>query len=98
VVAALRERVTAHAQAGLSEVEARARCRLANGRTLECHVEQVIGSSARPMSDQDLERKVESLCEGILTPEEARALIAACWALPAAADAAVIARAAAPRR
>ena len=98
VVAALRERVNARAQPALSEVEARATCRLTDGRTLECHVEQVIGSSARPMSDRDLERKVESLCDGILTPEETRALIAACWGLPALADAAIVARAAALRR
>jgi hypothetical protein len=56
----------------------------------------VIGSSARPMSDRDLELKVEGLCEGVLPLERTRALIAACWALPALPDVAALARAAVP--
>ena len=96
VVAGLRERVAALANPALSEIAARAKCLLRDGRTLECEVDQVIGSSARPMSERDLELKVEGLCEGILTPEETRTLIGACWALPTLPDAAALARAAVP--
>jgi 2-methylcitrate dehydratase PrpD len=96
VIAALRQRVAARADARLTEVEAHATCRLRDGRVVTHHVEKVIGSSERPMSDRDLEVKVVGLCEGILPPHRTRALIETCWDLPALADAAAIPRAAVP--
>jgi 2-methylcitrate dehydratase PrpD len=98
VVAGLRERVEARPNPAFTEIEARATCRLRDGSTAVCHVDKVIGSSARPMSDRDLETKVAGLCESILPPEGTRALIATCWAIRALPDAAAVARAAVPGR
>ena len=95
-IAALRARIVARADARLAEVEARATCRLRDGRVLVRHVEKVIGSSERPLSDRDLVEKVAGLCEGVLPSRRARALIDTCWALPGLADAAALARAAVP--
>jgi 2-methylcitrate dehydratase PrpD len=95
-IAALRARIVARAEARLAEVEARVTCRLVDGRVVSRHVEKVIGSSERPMSDRDLEEKVAGLCEGILPSRGARTLIDTCWALPGLADAGAIARAAVP--
>jgi 2-methylcitrate dehydratase PrpD len=96
VICALRERIVARADPHLAEVAARATCRLKDGRTLRQDVDQVIGSSGRPMSDGDLEEKVAGLCEGILPSHRTRALIDACRALPTLPDAAAIARAGSP--
>ena len=95
-VAILRERVVAQPNSQFAEVEARATCRLKDGRSLTQYIDKVIGSSERPMSDRDLEEKVAGLCEGILSPQRARTLIAACRALPTLAAAGSVARAAVP--
>jgi 2-methylcitrate dehydratase PrpD len=96
VVAKLRERIVARANAAFSEVEARAVCRLQDGRELVQHVEKVVGSRERPMSDRDLEEKVEGLCSGVLSSAQTGALIATCWGLPSLLDASAIVRAAVP--
>jgi hypothetical protein len=80
----------------LSDVEARATCRLKDGRLLIQHIDKVSGSRERPMSDPDLEEKVAALCGGILSSHKTRELIETCRALPALADAAALARAATP--
>jgi 2-methylcitrate dehydratase PrpD len=96
VVAGLRERVVAQPRPQFAEVEARATCRLKDGRSLIQHIDNVIGSSERPMSDRDLEAKVAGLCEGIFSGQQTRALIATYRSLPTLPDASAIARAAVP--
>jgi len=96
VVARLRQRTQARTNPDYADVEARATCRLKDGRAVVQHVEKVIGSRERPMSDRDLDAKVAGLCAGILSPQKAIALIETCRALPALPDAAAIARAAVP--
>jgi 2-methylcitrate dehydratase PrpD len=95
-VADLRQRIAARPNARFAEVEARATCRLKDGRSLVQHIEKVIGSTERPMSERDLDEKVAGLCEGILPPQRARVLIETCRSLPELHDVAAIARAAVP--
>ena len=95
-VAALRARIVARPNPALSDVEARAICRLKDGRSIVRHIDKVIGSRERPMSDHDLDGKVANLCQGILTAHKTRALIETCRVLPALSDAAALARAATP--
>jgi hypothetical protein len=67
---------------------------MSDGRTFVRHIDQVIGSRERPMSDRDLDAKVAGLCEGVLPAAKAQVLIETCRALSRLTDAAVLARAA----
>ena len=95
-VRALRERITASADRGLDEIEAKVVVILRNGTALTKHVERAVGSAENPMSDADLERKVRGLADRILPPPRTNALIAACWAIAKLDDAAEVARAGIP--
>jgi 2-methylcitrate dehydratase PrpD len=95
-VVALRERVTAHADASVGRTEARVTIVLRDGRTYSRHVPHALGTLERPMSDSDLEAKFRSLVEGILPRARAEQIIGLCWRLTALEDAGVIARAAVP--
>ncbi len=95
-VRALRERVTATADAQLKEVAAKVAIALKDGSVLVKHVECVTGSAENPMGDGELEAKVRGLAHGILPAQQIDALIARCWTIAELADAGGLARAAAP--
>jgi 2-methylcitrate dehydratase PrpD len=87
-VVALRDRVHAVVREGVHEAQADVRITLVTGEVLHLFVEHAVGSLDRPMSDADLERKFRALAAGVLPDERIDRLIAACWALSAAPDAA----------
>ena len=95
-VTALRDRVSANADAAMHEDQVHIAIRLKDGRTLEKFVEHAVGSLDRPMSDADLEAKFRGLAEGILSGSETDKLIRLCWEVGKLKDAAEVARASVP--
>jgi len=95
-VAAVRERVTAEADAGLREDEAWIAVTLTDGRRIDIHIEHALGSVDNPMSDRDLERKFIGLAGDTLPAGRAEQLLAQCWAINKLDDAAQLARLAVP--
>lgn len=94
-VIALRERVTATADASIRKTEAHVAIQLKDGRRLFRHVEHALGTLQRPMGDADLDAKFRGLVDGVLPRSQADALIAKCWSVAALDDAAELARLAA---
>ena len=92
---ALRDRVVAAVDPSVSSAAVRITITLEDGRQLEKHVENAIGSVARPMTDRDLEQKFAGLADGIMPDEQARSLAALCWRLESLPDMAALARLAA---
>jgi 2-methylcitrate dehydratase PrpD len=97
-VIALRDRVSAEADASIRDDEAYVKIRLKNGDVLEKHIEHAIGSLHRPMTDKDLEAKFNGLTADILTDDESRHLFGLCWNLESSNDLASLARATVPGR
>ncbi|MBY0268888.1 MAG: MmgE/PrpD family protein [Burkholderiales bacterium] len=96
LVAAVRERVVAEADAGLRDDEAHVAVTLVDGRRIDIHVEHALGSVDNPMSDRDLEHKFIDLAADTLPAGRAEQLIEQCWKIGNLADAAQLARLAAP--
>lgn len=96
-VTAVRERVSAEADAALREDEAHVVVTLDGGQVFSCHIEHALGSTDNPMRDTDLERKFIELAADTLPPAQTRKLIDACWAISGLVDVAEIARLAVPR-
>jgi 2-methylcitrate dehydratase PrpD len=90
VVAALRNRVSAAEDPGLTQDEAHVRLELDDGRVLQYHVAHALGSVDRPMSDADLGIKFKGLAEPILGPGQADRLLQLCRDLPQLPDVAQI--------
>lgn len=80
----------------IREDEARVAVELADGRTVDCHVDHAVGSEARPMSDADLERKFRGLAEPVLASSQIDRLIEGCWKLEQLDDVGALVRLAAP--
>ena len=95
-VMALRDRVTATADASVREEEVHARVVLASGRAVEKRVEHVVGSLENPLTDRDLETKFRGQAEGVLSEAEIRNLLSLCWSVASIPDAAAIAKASVP--
>ena len=95
-VVALRDRVSATADATVHEDQVRIAIRMKDGRILEKSVEHAIGSLDRPMSDSDLEAKFRGLVEGILSADETGRLLKLCWDVGSLKDAGEVARASVP--
>ncbi|MGQ0523331.1 MAG: MmgE/PrpD family protein [Betaproteobacteria bacterium] len=95
-VIALRDRVSASADASVHEDQVHITIKLKDGRVLEKFVEHAIGSLDRPMSDSDLEVKFRGLADGILSGSETDRLLKLCWEAGKLPDAAEVARAAVP--
>ncbi len=95
-VTAVRERVTAEADAGLREDEAQLALTLSDGRRIDIHIKHALGSVANPMSDRDLERKFIGLAGDTLPAGRTEHLLAQCWAINKLDDAAQLARLAVP--
>jgi len=96
-VTALRDRVTATADASVGKLEAHVKITLRNGTVLKHHVAHALGSLQRPMSDTDLENKFRGLVTGVLPPAQIEELIGLCWKVGELEDVGAIARAAVPR-
>jgi 2-methylcitrate dehydratase PrpD len=69
--------------------------RLTDGRVLTRHIEHVIGSLEKPMTEAALEAKFLDLADGILAADRTKALIQKCWAVERQPDAGSLALAAA---
>jgi len=95
-VVALRARVFPTVDPAISTEQADVTITLASGRVLQRRVEHAIGSLARPMSDQDLERKFADLAQGILPAEQARRVMDLCWQVESADDVSSLALASVP--
>ena len=95
-VAALRERVSAEADAGLRDDEAHVMVTLTDGRQIDIHVEHALGSVDNPMTDRDLEHKFMELAGDTLPAGRAGQLIESCWRIGDLTDAAQLARLAVP--
>jgi 2-methylcitrate dehydratase PrpD len=93
-VVALRKRIKATPDAKLRKIEARINVRLKDGRIVSRHVENALGTLARPMSDADLEAKCRGLTDGIISASQTDELIRLCWSVAALPDAGAIPRAA----
>lgn len=96
-VVALREKVVAIADASIREDEADAVIECRDGKSFRHHVDYVAGSTKRPMSDADIEAKVRGLAAPVLPQPAIERLIAQCWSIVDAPDAAVLAQIASPR-
>jgi 2-methylcitrate dehydratase PrpD len=94
-VIALRAKVVVNADAAIGTEQARVRVALSNGAAHELFVEHARGSSARPLSDAELEAKFRGLATTVLRPLQIDAALAVCSSIETRADAADLARAAA---
>ena len=92
---ALAARCDATAAPSIREDEARIIIDLADGRTIEHHVEHAVGSEARPMSDADLERKFRGLAEPVLPAANIDRLIEGLWQIEKVDDVGALLRLAA---
>jgi len=54
---------------------------LKDGRDMNCHVSDALGSLAHPMSNEDLENKFRSLTENIFTTNDSNKLLEHCWSI-----------------
>ena len=95
-VVRLRDQVHAVVKPGVQEDQMHITMTLKDGRVLEKHIEHVVGSLARPMSDSDLDAKFRGLCKGILPVVQAAKLADLCWRAGKLKSAAEIARASVP--
>jgi len=95
-VIALRERVSATAEKEIREDQVYATMTLRDGRTLTKHIDNVIGSLERPLSDVQLEAKFRGLAEGVLSTRRTEELISLCWSVVPLPDVSAIARASVP--
>ena len=93
---ALAARCQATTNPAIREDETRITVELADGRTLEHHVDHAIGSEARPMSDDDIERKFRGLAEPVLPASNIDRLIEGCWNIEKVDDVGALVRLAAP--
>ena len=94
-VLALREKVTVTADPQIREDETYVAIELADGKTLDVHIDHVVGSTEKPMSDRDIQEKFRGLTEPLLPRAQVDGLIKACGDLRNLDAAAVIARLAA---
>ena len=86
IIARVRAKVRATVDDTLGEDEAHMAIELADGRTLEAHIEHATGSPENPMSDPGLETKFRTIAAPVLGDERAEGLLRAAWALDGAPD------------
>ena len=94
-VLALREKVAVTVDEKIREDETHVAIELNGGETLNCHVDHVIGSVEKPMSDQDIEQKFRGLTEPVLPKARVDEIIDTCANIMKIGDVAVLARLAA---
>jgi len=91
-VLALRDKVVVTVDEKIREDETHVAIELNGGETLSCHVDHVIGSFERPMSNQDIEQKFRGLTEPLLPKTRVDEIIDTCANMMKIGDAAVLAR------
>ena len=94
-IVALRERVSAVADAAIAPDAADVTIHMQNGRQWHCRIAHGIGSADNPMSDRDLDTKFANLARGSIAEDQIAALIAQCWRVGELPDAGEIGRSAA---
>ncbi|WP_250523290.1 MULTISPECIES: MmgE/PrpD family protein [unclassified Caballeronia] len=93
----LRDKVNAIVDPSIKPEQVDVTITLKDGRKLHKYIEHAIGSTQVPMTDKQLETKFSDLADGILTPEQTRALIDKCWHVEQLDSASEIATSALPR-
>ncbi|MCG7400938.1 MULTISPECIES: MmgE/PrpD family protein [Caballeronia] len=93
----LRDKVNAIVDPSIKPEQVDMTITLKDGRKLHKYIEHAIGSTQVPMTDKQLETKFSDLADGILTPEQTRALIDKCWHVEQLDSASEIATSALPR-
>jgi 2-methylcitrate dehydratase PrpD len=78
-VIALRKRMHTTLDPNMRKLEGRVRIVLKDGRELDRHVPEALGTLARPMTDADLEEKFHGLAAEVMQREQAQRLADACW-------------------
>ena len=94
-VTALRDKVSVTVDAAIREDETDVTLHLHGGKTLNTHIDHVIGSEHKPMSDRDMAEKFRVLVEPVLPKDRIAPLIDACWNLNKLDDVSTLARLAA---
>ncbi len=92
-IVALRSLVTLQPDDSVAKEAAHVSLTLADGRAFEKTVAHATGSLERPMTDEQLEAKFRSLASARFAASAVESLIAQCWALERAPDAAAVVRA-----
>jgi 2-methylcitrate dehydratase PrpD len=85
-IAGLRERIAADPEPALGRDEAIAEVMLADGGKFRSHVKNARGSLARPLTDDELDRKFISQVRSVLSPERTQDLLRRCRGIGEAAD------------
>src|SRR6185437_9198383 len=98
VAVALRRRISVQADPKIGEDEATVVITTTDGRVLRKHVEHAIGSAARPLSDDDLDRKYHELAQDILPHDQTEEVLALAWNLEKLPSAAALPSAGARKR
>ena len=91
-VLALRDKVVVTVDEKIREDESYVALELDSGETLSCHVDHVIGSFDKPMSDQDIGQKFRGLTEPLLPKARVDEIIDTCANIMKIGDAGVLAR------
>jgi len=94
-VLTLRDKVTVIPDATIREDETDVTIELTTGKTVHCHIDHVIGSVLRPISDKDMQEKFHGLVESILPSQRINQLLDACWSITKLEDVSALARLAA---
>ncbi len=90
-IAALRALVSATPDEAMGEDQVHVAISLADGRTVETHIEHATGSPGNPMTDEALEAKYRAIATPVIGEEQAEKLLAAAWALDGAPDVGAVA-------
>ena len=83
-IATLRALVSATPDDSMGEDQVHVTISLADGRTVETHIEHATGSPGNPMADEALEAKYRAIAAPVIGEERAEKLLAAAWALDGA--------------
>ena len=81
--------------AAIAEDQVRIIITMSDGRRLDKFVEHAVGSTTRPMSDSALEKKFVGQSDGVLTGNQAAAVMDLCWQMESLPIAGALALAAA---
>jgi 2-methylcitrate dehydratase PrpD len=96
-VLALRGKVSVTVDPNIREDETQVSVELDSGQRYTTHIDHVIGSTERPMSDADMEVKFRGLTEPVLPKSQVDRLIESCRNVTQLDDVALLAQLAAAR-
>jgi 2-methylcitrate dehydratase PrpD len=93
-VIAIRTKVHIEPDPTIGRTQAHVSIVLTDGRALERHVADALGTLARPMSDADLEAKFRALSANVLSDQQCDEVIRLCWSVDTLPDVSTLVRAA----